>query len=198
MSYEEFIKAIERDAAKEREKVLNDARIEADKIIKDTEAELKRLKDERINELKVYSEKDRILTITRAEREARMFLLSAREEILSEVFVKAERKIFELKKGGKYSDILKRLFRETVDKGREEIDTDELMVYISEDDLHLLRDTAVSQGIEIKAGKEVAEGVIVASRDDRFKLINTLKSRMERAKMDLLPLLNRMLFEDKV
>lgn len=198
MSYEEFIKAIERDASKEREKVLNDARIEADKIIKDTEAELKRLKDERINELKVYSEKDRILTITRAEREARMFLLSAREEILSEVFVKAERKIFELKKGGKYSDILKRLFRETVDKGREEIDTDELMVYISEDDLHLLRDTAVSQRIEIKAGKEVAEGVIVASRDDRFKLINTLKSRMERAKMDLLPLLNQMLFEDKV
>lgn len=198
MSYEEFIKAIERDAAKEREKALNDARIEADKIIKDTEAELKRLKDERINELKVYSEKDRILTITRAEREARMFLLSAREEILSELFIKAERKIFELKKGGKYSDILKRLFRETVDKGREEIDTDELMVYISEDDLHLLRDTAVSQGIEIKAGKEVAEGVIVASRDDRFKLINTLKSRMERAKMDLLPLLNRMLFEDKV
>ncbi|MEK7846972.1 MAG: V-type ATP synthase subunit E family protein, partial [Nitrospinota bacterium] len=103
-----------------------------------------------------------------------------------------------LKKGGKYSDILKRLLRETVDKGREEMDTDELMVYISEDDLHLLRDTAVSQGIEIKTGKEVAEGVIVASRDDRFKLINTLKSRMERAKMDLLPLLNQMLFEDKV
>jgi V/A-type H+-transporting ATPase subunit E len=198
MSYEEFIKAIERDAAKERENVLNDARIEADKIIKDTEAELKRLKDERINELKVSSEKDRILTITRAEREARMFLLSAREEILSELFIKAERKNFELKKGGKYSDILKRLFRETVDKGREEIDTDELIVYISEDDLHLLRDTEVSQGIEIKTGKEVAEGVIVASRDDRFKLINTLKSRMERAKMDLLPLLNRMLFEDKV
>jgi V/A-type H+-transporting ATPase subunit E len=198
MSYEEFIKAIERDAAKERENVLNDARIEADKIIKDTEAELKRLKDERINKLKVSSEKDRILTITRAEREARMFLLSAREEILSELFIKAERKIFELKKGGKYSDILKRLFRETVDKGREEIDTDELIVYISEDDLHLLRDTEVSQGIEIKTGKEVAEGVIVASRDDRFKLINTLKSRMERAKMDLLPLLNRMLFEDKV
>ncbi|OGV97029.1 MAG: hypothetical protein A2Z59_05985 [Nitrospinae bacterium RIFCSPLOWO2_02_39_17] len=198
MSYEEFIKAIERDAAKEREKVLNDARIEADKIINDTEAELKRLKDERINELKVSSEKDRILTITRAEREARMFLLSAREEILSELFIKAERKIFELKKGGKYSDILKRLFREAVDKGREEIDAGELVVYTSEDDLHLLKDTAVSRGIEIKAGKKVAEGVIVASRDDRFKLINTLKSRMERAKTDLLPLLNHMLFEDKV
>jgi len=198
VSYEEFIKAIERDAAKEREKVLNDARIEADKIINDTEAELKRLKDERINELKVSSEKDRILTITRAEREARMFLLSAREEILSELFIKAERKIFELKKGGKYSDILKRLFREAVDKGREEIDAGELVVYTSEDDLHLLKDTAVSRGIEIKAGKKVAEGVIVASRDDRFKLINTLKSRMERAKTDLLPLLNHMLFEDKV
>lgn len=198
MSYEEFIKAIERDAAKEREKVLNDARAEADKIIKDTEAGLKRLKDERINELKVYSEKDRILAIIRAEREARMFSLSAREEIISELFVKAERNIFELKKGGKYSDILKRLFKEVVDKGREEIDTGELVVYTSEDDLHLLKDTAVSHGIEIKAGKEITEGVIVASKDGRFKLINTLKSRMERAKIDLLPLLNHMLFEDKV
>lgn len=198
MSYEEFIKAIERDAAKEREKVLNDARTEADKIIKDTEAGLKRLKDERINELKVYSEKDRILTIIRAEREARMLLLSLREEIISGLFIKAERKIFELKKGGGYSDILKRLYKEAVDKGREEIDTGGLVVYTSEDDLHLLKDTAVAQGIEIKAGEDVMEGVIAASRDDRFKLINTLKSRMERAKMDLLPLLNHMLFEDKI
>ncbi|MEK6590116.1 MAG: V-type ATP synthase subunit E [Nitrospinota bacterium] len=195
MSYNELINAIERDALRGRQKILEDAKAEADNIIRNAEKEIKRLRSEKIEEIKDSISRERVRAISRAKSELRILLLSARKEILSKLFIEAEERIHKLKREKSYSDILIKLIKEAVEKGREELGADELIAYVSEDDIPLLKNNL--KGIQINTNQDIDEGVIVASADDKFRLVNTLKSRLERAKMNMLPLLNQVLFEDK-
>ncbi|MBI4378530.1 MAG: hypothetical protein HY578_05470 [Nitrospinae bacterium] len=195
MSYNELINAIERDALRGRQKILEDAKAEADNIIRNAEKEIKRLRSEKIDEIKDSISRERVRAISRAKSELRILLLSAKKEILSELFIEAEERIHKLKREKSYSDILIKLIKEAVEKGREELGADELIAYVSEDDIPLLKNNL--KGIHINTNQDIDEGVIVASADDKFRLVNTLKSRLERAKMNMLPLLNQDLFVDK-
>jgi V/A-type H+-transporting ATPase subunit E len=195
MSYNELINAIERDALRGRQKILEDAKAEADNIIRNAEKEIERLRSEKIEEIKDSISRERVRVISRAKSELRILLLSARKEILSKLFIEAEERIHKLKREKSYSDILIKLIKEAVEKGREELGADELIAYVSEDDIPLLKNNL--KGIQINTNQDIDEGVIVASADDKFRLVNTLKSRLERAKMNMLPLLNQVLFEDK-
>lgn len=195
MSYEELIDAIEKDAVKERQKLIDDAGIEAKSIVEKAENELKVLREKKIAEFGNYLEKERALAVSQAKREADILSISVKSEVLSELFQKAEERIIELKNGGNYKDILIKLLIESIERWKDEIKTDDFIVYVSEDDLSLLKNTDISGEFKIQAGKDIKEGVILVSRDNRFKMVNTLKSRIERAKEDTLPILNKALFD---
>ena len=197
MSYEELISAIENDAERERQKIIEDAGIEAKSIVEKVKNELKVLREKKITEFENYLEKERALAAGQARREADILSISVKSEVLSELFQKAEKKIVEIKNGGNYKDILIKLLREAIERWVEEIKTDDFIVYVSEEDLSLLKNTDISSEFEIQAGEDMREGVILVSRDNRFRMVNTLKSRMERAKADMLPVLNEILFENK-
>ncbi len=192
MSYEELIDAIEKDAVKERQKLIDDARIEANSIVERVKNELKVLRKKKITEFENYLEKERALAANQARREADILSISAKTEVLSELFQKAEERIIELKN---YKDILIKLLREAIERWGEEIKTDDFIVYVSEDDLSALKNEDISSEFKIQAGKDIREGVILVSKDNRFRMENTLKSRMERAKSDMLPILNKVLFD---
>ena len=195
MSYEELIDAIEKDAVKERQKIIADAGFEAKGIIEKAETDLKSLKEKKIAEFEGYLESEKALAAGQARREADILSISVKSEVLSELFQKAEKKIVEIKNGGNYKDILIKLLREAIERWVEEIKTDDFIVYVSEEDLSLLKNTDISSEFEIQAGEDMREGVILVSRDNRFRMVNTLKSRMERAKADILPVLNKILFD---
>ncbi len=195
MSYEELIDSIEKDAVKERQKLIGDAGVEANSIVGKAENELKALREKKIAELESYLEKERALAVTQAKRDADILSISVKSEVLSELFQKTEKRIIEIKNGGNYKDILIKLLREAVEKWKDEIKTDDFIVYVSEEDLSLLKNTDISGEFEIQAGKDIKEGVILVSRDNKFRMVNTLKSRMERAKADMLPILNKVLFD---
>ena len=197
MSYEDLIDSIEKDAVKERQNLIDNAGIEANSIVEKVKNELKVLREKKITEFENYLEKERALAAGQARREADILSISVKSEVLSELFQEAEKRISELKRGGDYKDILKGLFREVVEKGKDEISDGEFIVYVSEEDLSLLKNTDISREFEIQAGEDIREGVILVSRDNRFRMVNTLKSRMERAKADMLPILNEILFENK-
>ncbi|MBI3600387.1 MAG: hypothetical protein HY097_07065 [Nitrospinae bacterium] len=195
MSYDELINAIEKDALRERQKILEDARIEAESLIENAERELKRLKDDKLAELRHSFEQEKICVISNAKREAKSLSLLAKTEIISEIFQETEKKIFELRKEKEYSDILTGLFKEAAEKGRAESDADEFEVCVSEDDIHTLKDE-ILEGVRVKADRDIKEGVILVSGDNKFRLVNTLESRIERVKADILPLLNWILFAE--
>lgn len=195
MSYEELIDSIEKDAVKERQNLIDDAGIEANSIVEKVKNELKILREKKITEFENYLEKERALAAGQARREADILSISAKTEVLSELFQKAEERIIELKNGGNYKNILIKLLGEAIERWGEEIKTDDFIVYVSEDDLSALKNEDISSEFKIQADKNIKEGVILVSTDNRFRLINTLKSRMERAKADMLPILNEVLFD---
>ena len=195
MSYEDLIDSIEKDAVKERQNLIDNAGIEANSIVEKVKNELKVLREKKITEFEGYLESEKALAVGQAKREADILLISAKSEGLTELFQKAEKKIVEIKNGGNYKDILIKLLREAIERWGEEIKTDDFIVYVSEEDLSFLKN--FSNDAEIKADRDMKEGVILISKDNRFRLINTLKSRMERAKADILPSLNKILFENK-
>jgi len=195
MSYEELIDSIEKDAVKERQNLIDNAGIEANSIVEKVKNELKVLREKKITEFEGYLESEKALAVGQARREADILSISVKSEVLSELFQKAEKKIVEIKNGGNYKDILIKLLREAIERWGEEIKTDDFIVYVSEEDLSLLKNTDISSEFEIQAGEDMREGVILVSRDNRFRMVNTLKSRMERAKADILPVLNKILFD---
>ena len=195
MSYEDLIDSIEKDAVKERQNLIDNAGIEANSIVEKVKNELKVLREKKITEFEGYLESEKALAVGQARREADILSISVKSEVLSELFQKAEKKIVEIKNGGNYKDILIKLLREAIERWGEEIKTDDFIVYVSEEDLSLLKNTDISSEFEIQAGEDMREGVILVSRDNRFRMVNTLKSRMERAKADILPVLNKILFD---
>jgi len=195
MSYEELISAIENDAERERQKIIEDATVDAEKIINDAENSLKELRKNKTAELKSIFEKERNRAVDHLKKEADTLSITAKIEVLSGLFQEVEKRISELKKENLYSDILKGLFKESVENGMGEIGAGKFIVYVFEEDLPLLKN--ISDGIEVNTDRNMTEGVILISRDNRFRMVNTLKSRMERAKADMLPVLNEILFENK-
>jgi vacuolar-type H+-ATPase subunit E/Vma4 len=195
MSYDELINAIERDAYKERQRIIEGAEIEAKNIISNAEKELKKLKEDKLSELRHSFEQEKIRAIGNAKREAKAITLSAKAEIISEIFQETEKKIFELKKEKEYPDILTGLLKEAAEKGRLELCAEEFEVCVSEEDINIFKDE-ILQGARVKAERDIKEGVILASVDGRFRLVNTLKSRIGQVKADILPLLNRILFAE--
>jgi len=195
MSYEDLIDSIEKDAVKERQNLIDNAGIEANSIVEKVKNELKVLREKKITEFEGYLESEKALAVGQARREADILSISVKSEVLSELFQKAEKKIVEIKNGGNYKDILIKLLREAIERWGEEIKTDDFIVYVSEEDLSLLKNTDISSEFKIQPDKDIREGVILVSRDNRFRMVNTLKSRMERAKADILPVLNKILFD---
>ena len=195
MSYEELIDAIEKDAVKERQKIIADAGFEAKSIVEKVKNELKVLREKKIKEFEGYLESEKAFAVGQAKREADILSISAKSEVLTELFQKAEKKIVEIKNGGTYKDILIKLLREAIERWGEEIKTDDFIVYVSEEDLSLLKNMDISSEFKIQPDKDIREGVILVSRDNRFRMVNTLKSRMERAKADMLPVFNKVLFD---
>ncbi|MBI5748134.1 MAG: hypothetical protein HZA00_03340 [Nitrospinae bacterium] len=196
MSYEELIDAIEKDAVKERQKLIDDAETEARSIVERVKNDLKILREKKITEFESYLEKERALAVSQARREADIMSISVKTEVLSELFKKVEERIIEFKNGGNYKDILIKLLGEAIERWWEEIKSDDFIVYVSEDDLFLLKNTDIASEFKIQAGKDIKEGIILISKDNRFRMVNTLKSRMERAKAEILPILSKILFEN--
>lgn len=189
MSYDELINAIERDAHKERQRIKEAAEAEAKNIIADAEKELRKIKDDKLAELRHSFEEEKIRAVSNARKDAKALALSAKAEIISEVFKEAENKIFELQKKKEYSAILIRLFNEAAEKWKEEFGADEFEACVSENILNNDLD-----GIRVKSDKDIKGGVVLVSMDKRLRFVNTLESRIERIKADVLPILNRILF----
>lgn len=189
MNQEELLKALEEDARKEREGVLQEAEEEARRIIEEAQQELKRLKEEDLIRWKALLATERAKAINEAKAYAMALLLEARYSILQEVFQRAEK---ELEKREGYPDVLRRLILEALEDRKD--GEGRVIAFVSGEDLPILQGINLPQGVEIRAG-EVRLGVVVTTRDGRRRVVNTLKSRLEKAKTGLMTILNEMLFK---
>ncbi|HXF82532.1 MAG TPA: V-type ATP synthase subunit E family protein, partial [bacterium] len=107
-------------------------------------------------------------------------VLQAKDQVIAEVFRRAEAQLAQLRGDrARYAGLLRALLREAAAglSGR-------LIVEAHPDDRDLVRQAAKELGLdaEVVAAEDVQGGVRVATADRRFIVENTLRSRLERAR----------------
>ncbi|MBI5287292.1 MAG: hypothetical protein HY878_06860 [Deltaproteobacteria bacterium] len=190
MSQEELLKALEDDARREREAILREAEEEARRIVEEAQKELKRLKEEDLLRLKASLSTNRARALNNVEAYSKGLLLETKHSVIKEVFRRVEEELDNLSSREEYPEILRRLLLEALNGMG---GGDGAVTFVSKDDLPLLKGVSLPQWLEIKAG-DVKLGVIITSMDGRRRVINTLKSRLGKARPGLLHVLSEILF----
>jgi V/A-type H+-transporting ATPase subunit E len=193
-----IVQDIVQEARRRAEEILERARKEASSLLREAEEEGKRRAEELLGRAR---EEGRLLYEERMARgrvEARKELLAKKEELIEEVFRRAEER---LRKHVSSREYERDLLRMTVEACRR-LGSEEVVVEANAADLKRLREMEGElrkrlEGIRVSLGKpvEALGGVRVRSADGRVELDETLESRMRREREALRVLVARILFE---
>lgn len=180
MAEKELLKTLEEDTRQECASIIENAQKEADDIIKKAAEELEKVKRERLEQVKASLQKERIKRLADARLHANEVILRQRQVAVTKVFECAVKRLNELRKGKDYPDILKRLCKEALDGWHDSMKDEKAFEILSDE-----------------TGDMLPGGVVIVSRDKRFKIINTLHSRLEKKKPELVSMIDKMLFTEK-
>jgi len=199
MSEKEFLKALEDDTRRECAVMLENAQKEAEDIIKTATEEQERLNRERIKKAVADSETKRIGMLANAKLHANEVVLKERQLAVNRVFEIVSDRFKELHMAKEYPKILEGLLKEAHAGFKDMISLDkEYVVLVSKQDVPLLKGFNHAPHYEIVADEtgNVSTGVFIMSKDKRYKVVNTLDSRLEKARPELVAIIDRVLFKD--
>jgi len=189
----ELIALLEREAAAEREQILNDAKAQADRILaearREAEAHLAATRERLAAEEKAALVKAHSTAALRASA----MVLQAKEEEIARVFAGAEAELAGFNRDQtRYPQALLAFIEEGL-KGLPE----HAVVTVHPEDLALVHDLVRLRGwqVTIRADPGVRGGAQIASPDGRFVVTNTLASRLERARPALAAEVAKILWE---
>ncbi len=185
-----------------RNKIIEDARKEAERIIREAEKKANEIirEAERKFRERVRREKEKIIqnaeiqahiVLSDARRQARIIVSKAKYELIEEVFNKA-REVINERKGFDIYQSIEKLLKETY----EYIEPNEIAkIIVNEKDLDIANRVARSQNLkaDILINNSILGGVIVETKDGKV-VNNSYDVRLERAKTTLVPVLARILW----
>ena len=195
MGHDELLRAIEDDSRGERDSLLENAQREAGGILAAAEKRAEKLREENLKRVVASREGERARKLNTARKAAQEILLKREHEVISRLFQAVESRFPAI---DNYDDVIRELFREAMGCARSEICEESYHVYLS------MRDVDVIKGL-VQPGESsvmlipldgISCGVVISPPDGRAKYINTLSSRLERARTALLPKVRRTLFEE--
>jgi V/A-type H+-transporting ATPase subunit E len=176
----ELIALLEREAQAERERVLDEARVQAEAI----RAQAARDAEEYLEATRTRLEAEGRAALVKARSAARLkatsLVLQAKEEEIGRVFVAAARALAELVRDpARYPDVLQAFIEEGL-KGV----AGRTVVTVNPSDEGTVVELARRLGweIEVRTDPAVSGGARIASPDGRFVVTNTVTSRLERAR----------------
>ncbi len=203
MAEKELLKTLEEDTRQECASIIEDAQKESDGIIKKAVEELERMKKERLEQAKASLQEERIRRLADARLHANEVILRQRQLAVTKVLDGAGGKLKEFRKEKEYPDILKRLFMEAVAEWRSKMAVvsgdSKAKIIMSKQDVPLIKDAINKSGYDIvtDGAEDMPPGIIIASRDEKFKVVNTLRARLEMARPPLVSMIGKMLFAEK-
>ncbi|NOS36384.1 MAG: hypothetical protein GQ522_07105 [Deltaproteobacteria bacterium] len=195
MGHDELLRAIEDDSKRERDSLIENAQREAGDILVAAEKRAERLREEYLKRVVASREGERARKLNTVRKAAQEILLKREHEVISRLFQAVESRFPTI---DNYDDVISELFMEAMGCARSEIGEESYHVYLS------MRDVDVIKGL-VQPGESsvllipldgISCGVVISSPDGRAKYINTLSSRLERARTALLPKVRRTLFEE--
>lgn len=194
MSEKGLLKAIEDDTRRECASIIENAQKEAEGIIKKATEELEKVKRERLEQAKASLQEEKIKRLADARLYVNEVILRQRQLAVTKVFECVVERLNELRKEKDYPDILKRLYKEAMDGWHDSMKDEKTLVMVSKQDVSYLNNISGCEIVSDETG-DMLHGVVIMSMDKRFKIINTLHSRLEKKKPELVSMIDSTLFE---
>lgn len=196
MSEKEFLQALEEDTRRKCQEILDKARIEAEAMMNRAAEEVEKMRERQLEKVKASMQSKRQAILAKARLNAREILLKERREVSARVMDEALSRLQRMRGDRDYSDTLKRLFKEAMDKWLIHGIGQKAVVILSKEDIPLLKTSVRNAGCEMvpdETGK-MAPGVIIMSQDGKYRILNTLLSRFEKARPEMIAIIDRILF----
>ena len=188
------------DAKNESEKIIRDAEAKAKEILKDAKTEAEKRRNSRLVEAKQKSEQEYRKTESLTAIEIRNISLRAKEEQLNSIFDEAVGRLKKFVDSKHYSDCLLAFVAEAA----KNIESDKLVVYVNSKDKKLLKkDTLEDLSKKLEKELTLSEehldcmgGCIVKTPDGTLSNDNTFENRLQVLKPNIRIELEKMLFHE--
>ena len=184
MREKNLLNALEEDARKEYSAIIEDARKEAETILKDAVEEAERLKASQFEKEKLSIILQRMGKLANARLYVNEVLLKERQIAIKEVLEGVHDRFKEISQGKEYPQILKRLFQEAIKEWRENMGDEKAVVVAKKEDVSILENLTDADNCDIMTDEtgNIISGVIIMSRNKRYRIINTMQSRLKKAR----------------
>jgi vacuolar-type H+-ATPase subunit E/Vma4 len=181
----ELVTILEKEANAEIERILGEARRQAELVVTQANQEAQAYLAEQRQRIEAERKAAQVKADSAAQVRAAALVLRAKDQAIAEVFSAADAELCRLQQDKtRYAAILRGLIREAADElsGR-------VTVEASPKDLDLVKQAVkdLKLDAEVKVGDDVSGGVRLISDDGRFVVENTLASRVERVRSQIAP-----------
>jgi vacuolar-type H+-ATPase subunit E/Vma4 len=179
----ELIALLEKEAAAERERILAEARVQAEEIRSAAQADARRVVEAQREQQEAELRAARVRAQSTAQLQAQAIVLEQKDQALAEVFRRSLEALEQVVRDrDRYAHVLEHLIAE----GSAGF-TGHVVIEAHPDDVDLAGSTARRQRLdaEVRPAEGVRGGVRLISTDGRYVVFNTLTSRLERARPTL-------------
>lgn len=182
MPLEEMLRALEFEGVAECERIVAQGRARAEKILEEAEAEAARQREERLAKAALALQLEQSKILKAARFAVKKEIIKAKEAAIEEVFRVAAQRLGSLRQSPRYKQIFERLAREALEgmSGR-------VRVRVDSQDADLAREVLTALGVDftLETDGQYAGGLEVYAEDGRIWAINTIESRLEKARQAL-------------
>lgn len=179
MALEDIFQALEEQADKEIEEILQDARDQAEAIEEDADDEAQSVRQRLLDEMERVTKSEGTRTTNAARLESKKQVAAIKQEAVSEAFDAALVKLGSERSSDGYPAI----FRALAEEALEGVEGD-AEVLVDPADVTLAQSTFSDLGFsaEVKGELETAGGLVVLMHDGRIMRRNTFEERLEKVR----------------
>jgi V/A-type H+-transporting ATPase subunit E len=177
MGLEDIFRALEEQAAKDSEAVLDEARSHAEAIVEEAESEAARARDAHVSDAERITRARSAQDLNSAKLDVRKRLAAVKERAVTDVFDGALHGLGRIRASAEYPTAFRRLAEEAI----EGVDED-FVVLVDPADIDLARKVLADMGLsaDVRGDLSTAGGLAVATKGGRVTIRNTLEDRLDK------------------
>ncbi|NIQ37777.1 MAG: hypothetical protein GTN81_04210 [Proteobacteria bacterium] len=189
MGFAELIEAIGARGKEEKERIISRSEETAKRLVKEAETRAKEIAESILEEDDPELEAARTRILGETELRKKRSSTEVKNQVVQEVFEKANETLSKIRNRGDYGSILEKL-------GAEVLVEEDLIVRVDERDVPLMKKILTSRGsnAEVRSGRSCLGGLIVERKNGSVSVHNTFESRLEKQRESLVEEVNRILF----
>ncbi len=183
MPYEDLIQSVESSANERIVEIQERAQKEAEEIIQQARSKENGIKTRNLEEARKILEIERTKQISAIKEERKMQVTKVKDSLFQRAFQIAQEKLDTARLRPKYREHLRLLLQEVL----EEMKGQEVVIHIDPRDESLCREILkeLQYNSELVLDLNSAGGLIVHSSDGSYRILNTIETRLEKAREHL-------------